>query len=209
MVLATTLGFPRIGPKRELKKALEKYWSGAVTESELDEVSRTIRQNNWRLQKEVGIDHIPSNEFSLYDHVLDTAAMVVDGTISNPSDARLKEQIRPLSYGLSELLRLQPVTWKWKAEPEGRRQLGLVAQEVEHVLPEVVQHDPDPDRPLGLNYVGLMPVTIKAIQEQQSLIEDQHKRLTEQQEQLEQRGRQIEELKELVCLDHPQAAVCK
>jgi 5-methyltetrahydropteroyltriglutamate--homocysteine methyltransferase len=76
MVLATTLGFPRIGPKRELKKALEKYWSGAVSESELDDVSRTIRQNNWRLQKEVGIDHIPSNEFSLYDHVLDTAAMV-------------------------------------------------------------------------------------------------------------------------------------
>jgi len=76
MVLATTLGYPRIGPKRELKKALEKYWSGAISESELDEVSRSIRQENWRLQKEIGIDHIPSNEFSLYDHVLDTAAMV-------------------------------------------------------------------------------------------------------------------------------------
>ncbi len=76
MVLATTLGYPRIGPKRELKKALEKYWSGAISEADLDEASRTIRQDNWRLQKEAGIDHIPSNEFSLYDHVLDTAAMV-------------------------------------------------------------------------------------------------------------------------------------
>jgi hypothetical protein len=90
-----------------------------------------------------------------------TGNLIVDGTFSNPSDIRLKEQIQPLRYGLSELLRLQPVTWKWRAEPAGELQLGLVAQEVEHVLPEVVQHDPDPDQPLGLNYVGLMPVTIK------------------------------------------------
>ncbi|UCH83939.1 MAG: 5-methyltetrahydropteroyltriglutamate--homocysteine S-methyltransferase [Candidatus Latescibacterota bacterium] len=76
MVLATNLGYPRIGPKRELKKALEKYWAGKITESELEDVSQSIRQDNWRLQKDAGIDHIPSNEFSLYDHVLDTAAMV-------------------------------------------------------------------------------------------------------------------------------------
>ncbi|UCG53469.1 MAG: 5-methyltetrahydropteroyltriglutamate--homocysteine S-methyltransferase [Candidatus Latescibacterota bacterium] len=76
MVRATNLGYPRIGPKRELKKALEKYWSGGLTETELDNVGRKIRQDNWRLQKELGIHHIPSNDFSLYDHVLDTAAMV-------------------------------------------------------------------------------------------------------------------------------------
>jgi 5-methyltetrahydropteroyltriglutamate--homocysteine methyltransferase len=76
MALASNLGYPRIGPKRELKKALEKYWAGKITESELDDVSRTIRQDNWRLQRDAGIDHIPSNEFSLYDHVLDTTAMV-------------------------------------------------------------------------------------------------------------------------------------
>jgi 5-methyltetrahydropteroyltriglutamate--homocysteine methyltransferase len=76
MVRATNLGYPRIGPKRELKKALEKIWSGGMTEAELDDVSRKIRQDNWRLQKELGVHHIPSNDFSLYDHVLDTIAMV-------------------------------------------------------------------------------------------------------------------------------------
>jgi len=76
MAFATNLGYPRIGPKRELKKALEGYWSGSITESELEETSRRIRQDNWLLHKKLGVDHIPSNEFSLYDHVLDTAAMV-------------------------------------------------------------------------------------------------------------------------------------
>ncbi len=76
MAFATNLGYPRIGPKRELKKALEGYWSGNITERELEETGRRIRQDNWLLHKNLGIDHIPSNEFSLYDHVLDTAAMV-------------------------------------------------------------------------------------------------------------------------------------
>ena len=76
MALATNLGYPRIGPRRELKKALEGYWSGTVTERDLDDTSRRIRQDNWLLHEKLGVDHIPSNEFSLYDHVLDTAAMV-------------------------------------------------------------------------------------------------------------------------------------
>jgi 5-methyltetrahydropteroyltriglutamate--homocysteine methyltransferase len=76
MALATNLGYPRIGPKRELKKALEDHWSGAIGESELRKTNRRIAQDNWRLQREVGIDHIPSNDGSLYDHVLDTIAMV-------------------------------------------------------------------------------------------------------------------------------------
>jgi 5-methyltetrahydropteroyltriglutamate--homocysteine methyltransferase len=76
MVLATNLGYPRIGPKRELKKALEAHWLGTLAESELERTNRAIRQDNWRLQKNLGLDHIPSNDCSLYDHVLDTAVMV-------------------------------------------------------------------------------------------------------------------------------------
>ncbi len=76
MVLGTNLGYPRIGPKRDLKKALEDHWSGTIGESELQQTNRKIRQDNWRLQKELGLDHIPSNDCSLYDHVLDTAVMV-------------------------------------------------------------------------------------------------------------------------------------
>ncbi len=65
------LGYPRIGSKRELKKACEQYWSGKITLDELLDVGKNIRQNNWKLQQEAGIDLIPCNDFSFYDQVLD------------------------------------------------------------------------------------------------------------------------------------------
>ncbi len=67
----TNLGYPRIGDKRELKKSLEKYWSGDENYDSLQTTAKHIRQNNWLLQKNAGIDIIPSNDFSLYDQVLD------------------------------------------------------------------------------------------------------------------------------------------
>ncbi|SIS63635.1 methionine synthase (B12-independent) [Zobellia uliginosa] len=67
----TNLGYPRIGSKRELKKALEQYWSGNTTIEALLDTAKAIRKENWLLQKEQGIDLIPSNDFSLYDQVLD------------------------------------------------------------------------------------------------------------------------------------------
>ncbi|NHE57154.1 5-methyltetrahydropteroyltriglutamate--homocysteine S-methyltransferase [Cyclobacterium plantarum] len=65
------LGYPRIGAKRELKKACEKYWSGEITQEELVRTGWNIRIKNWRTQQEAGIDLIPSNDFSFYDQVLD------------------------------------------------------------------------------------------------------------------------------------------
>ena len=76
MAIASNLGFLRIGSRRELKKALESYWSGKSSEADLLAVGKTLRNKHWTLQKQLGIEHIPSNDFSLYDHVLDTAAMV-------------------------------------------------------------------------------------------------------------------------------------
>ncbi len=76
MAIATNLGFPRIGPRRELKKALESFWAGESKQDALvSELSR-IRNENWQLQRRLGIQHIPVNDSSLYDHVLDTCAMV-------------------------------------------------------------------------------------------------------------------------------------
>ncbi|WP_184703539.1 5-methyltetrahydropteroyltriglutamate--homocysteine S-methyltransferase [Rhizobium lusitanum] len=71
-----SLGFPRIGLHRELKFALEGFWSGKIPESELLETARKLRASNWLLQRDRGISRIPSNDFSFYDHVLDTAVMV-------------------------------------------------------------------------------------------------------------------------------------
>ncbi|MEO6904113.1 MAG: 5-methyltetrahydropteroyltriglutamate--homocysteine S-methyltransferase [Bacteroidia bacterium] len=70
------LGYPRIGSNRELKKACEQYWSGKLTLEELVKTGSSIRQHNWQLQKKAGIDLIPSNDFSFYDHVLDMSLAV-------------------------------------------------------------------------------------------------------------------------------------
>ncbi|HNQ92349.1 MAG TPA: 5-methyltetrahydropteroyltriglutamate--homocysteine S-methyltransferase [Alphaproteobacteria bacterium] len=71
MVLATNLGFPRIGVKRELKKATESYWKGEIGAAELLEAGQNIRKTHWMMQKDAGLDLIPSGDFSFYDQVLD------------------------------------------------------------------------------------------------------------------------------------------
>ncbi len=75
-MLTQNLGYPRIGSHRELKKACENYWSGKSTVKTLLQVGRNIRQENWKLQQEAGIDLIPSNDFSFYDHVLDHSLLL-------------------------------------------------------------------------------------------------------------------------------------
>ncbi|MGH2954971.1 MAG: 5-methyltetrahydropteroyltriglutamate--homocysteine S-methyltransferase [Solirubrobacterales bacterium] len=76
MTLSNVAGFPRIGPARELKFATEGYWRGEISEAELLATAKRIRRDNWRLMADAGIDLIPSNDFSLYDHVLDAIALV-------------------------------------------------------------------------------------------------------------------------------------
>ncbi|HEU4563254.1 MAG TPA: 5-methyltetrahydropteroyltriglutamate--homocysteine S-methyltransferase [Gemmatimonadaceae bacterium] len=76
MSAAANLGFPRIGTDRELKRAAEAYWSGSLTAEGLEAAARRLRTERWRVQRGAGIDHVPSNDFSLYDHVLDTAVLV-------------------------------------------------------------------------------------------------------------------------------------
>jgi 5-methyltetrahydropteroyltriglutamate--homocysteine methyltransferase len=70
------LGTPRIGPRRELKFALESYWAGKSGEKQLLEAAAGLRAANWARQKSLGVSVIPSNDFSLYDHVLDISVMV-------------------------------------------------------------------------------------------------------------------------------------
>jgi 5-methyltetrahydropteroyltriglutamate--homocysteine methyltransferase len=72
----STLGVPRIGPRRELKAALESYWSGKSDAANLLESAASLRAANWARQHALGVTNIPSNDFSLYDHVLDTSVMV-------------------------------------------------------------------------------------------------------------------------------------
>jgi 5-methyltetrahydropteroyltriglutamate--homocysteine methyltransferase len=103
---ATVLGSPRIGPNRELKKAVESYWAGKIDADALDAVGSTLRENQWRALSDAGLDSIPVGTFSYYDHVLDTAVLLgalpdrVQG-IANPLDryfaaARGTDTVAPL-----------------------------------------------------------------------------------------------------------------
>jgi len=76
MTIASNLGFPRIGGRRELKTALERYWAGSLPEEALLAEATRLRATNWRLHVGQGINHVPSGDFSLYDHVLDTACVL-------------------------------------------------------------------------------------------------------------------------------------
>jgi 5-methyltetrahydropteroyltriglutamate--homocysteine methyltransferase len=76
MALSNVSGFPRIGRNRELKFATEAYWRGETSAEELAEVAKAIRVEDWGLMQDAGIDLIPSNDFSYYDHMLDAIALV-------------------------------------------------------------------------------------------------------------------------------------
>lgn len=75
-MLKNNLGYPRIGSQRELKRACENYWSGKISQKDLFSTARSIREESWKHQLEAGIDLIPCNDFSFYDHVLDTSLLL-------------------------------------------------------------------------------------------------------------------------------------
>ena len=70
------VGFPRIGERRELKKVLELFWAQKCPFAEVEKVASQLKERHWNYQKEAGIDFIASNDFSLYDNMLDTAIML-------------------------------------------------------------------------------------------------------------------------------------
>ena len=76
MTKSTIVGYPRIGEHRELKFAVESYFKKAITEEELKDAAKELRKGYWKKQKEKGIDIIPSNDFSFYDNLLDTAFLL-------------------------------------------------------------------------------------------------------------------------------------
>lgn len=70
------VGYPRIGPKRELKFAQESFWDGRSDAAALEKVAEDLRRATWKQQADAGVQFIPSNTFSFYDQVLDTTAAV-------------------------------------------------------------------------------------------------------------------------------------
>ncbi|WP_263359293.1 5-methyltetrahydropteroyltriglutamate--homocysteine S-methyltransferase [Acidicapsa ligni] len=109
------LGFPRIGPRRELKFALESFWSGKLAEEELLQVAKHLRLQNWTIQKQRGIDFIPTNDSPLYDQVLDALVLLGatperfgEGVVTLP---RLFEMARSSAHGSQQHTAMEMTKW--------------------------------------------------------------------------------------------------
>ncbi len=104
------VGFPRIGEQRELKKALESFWSGKTEFSEVEKVAGELKARHWNYQKDAGVDFIASNDFSLYDNMLDTAIML--GAIPKRfRDLDGKEQYFAMARGDKDRVAMEMTKW--------------------------------------------------------------------------------------------------
>jgi hypothetical protein len=92
MTRSDNFGFPRIGLHRELKKSLEAHWKGTIDGAALHATAREVRARHWQLQRDAGIEVIPSNDFSFYDHMLDMTAALSEA----PPDRLHRSLPRPL-----------------------------------------------------------------------------------------------------------------
>ncbi|DAB34298.1 MAG TPA: 5-methyltetrahydropteroyltriglutamate--homocysteine S-methyltransferase [Sulfurospirillum sp. UBA12182] len=104
------IGFPRIGEKRELKKVLESFWAGECSFDTLQKEASALKKRHWLYQKEAGIDFISSNDFSLYDNMLDTAFML--GAIPKRFANLQKEELYfAMARGTSQLPAMEMTKW--------------------------------------------------------------------------------------------------
>jgi 5-methyltetrahydropteroyltriglutamate--homocysteine methyltransferase len=99
MTSTANLGFPRIGAQRELKKALERYWKGEIPSKDLHAAGAVIRAENWKRQHKAGITHIPSGDFTYYDHVLNHSYMF--GAIPERYQPLLKADALDLYFAMA------------------------------------------------------------------------------------------------------------
>ena len=108
---ATTLGSPRIGPNRELKRAIESYWAGRTDRAQLESVAAGLRRQNWAELTSAGLDSIPVNTFSYYDQMLDTAVLL--GAVPARYNAVTDELDRyfAAARGTAELSPLEMTKW--------------------------------------------------------------------------------------------------
>lgn len=132
-----------------------------------------------------------SNAFTVFKNGNATLA----GTLTQNSDARLKTEITNLDYGLKTILQLNPVSYYWKKDRKSQthKSIGLIAQEVQPILEELVREGHDKDKLLNLDYNGLIPIIINAIKEQQQIIETQKEEMKDLKSNFESRLKHLEE----------------
>ncbi|WP_235293385.1 tail fiber domain-containing protein [Portibacter lacus] len=128
----------------------------------------------------------PAHPLHLGTTLANGAHCTAAGVWTNGSDRRLKKQIQEISYGLNEIMKLRPVAYKMKSNDED--QIGFIAQEVREILPELIsgkEGDIEEGETLGMGYGQLTSVIVKAMQEQQNIIENLKSELANQSSELE------------------------
>jgi hypothetical protein len=149
-----------------------------------------------------------SRQLKIHGTLITTAA-------ASPSDSRLKKDIAPLKSSLEKIMRLQGVSYEWRTEENpGKgfakgREIGLIAQDVEVVFPELVYADQEGYKALA--YDKMVPVLIEAIKEQQSLIREQEKQNAEKDERIRRLEKTLESMEKLMTIreNHPKAIALK
>jgi hypothetical protein len=127
-------------------------------------------------------------------------ALYVDPTgilTLSASDIRLKENIAPIGNALTKVMALQGVTYSWRNDPEGLRNIGFIAQEVEKVLPELVFTNPS-DGMKGINYAEMTAVLTESVKEQQKIIQDQNEQIRLLESLLSDTRERLDQLEQLI-----------
>ena len=131
--------------------------------------------------------NIPSGTYTTNLGIDATGALVAGST----SDIRLKTNISDLHDALETVMKLQGRYFNWKSEPDGTRKIGLIAQEVERVIPELVFTN-KVDGYKGVQYPEMSAVLIEAIKEQQQIIESQQQQINDMQDRLQKLEQKLE-----------------
>lgn len=121
-------------------------------------------------------------------------AQVVAYSFPNPSDIRFKKNIKNLNYGVADIMKIRPVTYDLKDNKNEHLMIGFIAQEMEKIIPEIVSTNKDSVGYKSIDYVKLVPVLTKGMQQQQMVIESQGGELKALRAQIEKQNKQVAEL---------------
>jgi hypothetical protein len=147
--------------------------------------SNANRSDYWAIGAYIGATS-NDDRFNFYNSAVGSDIMSIEGSgnvrvngaIVHASDMRLKNNIEELSYGLDEIMQLDPKEYHWNTKPNQKdKSIGLIAQDVQKIIKEIVHADTDEEKTLSISYTELIPVLIKALQEQQSIIENQNMKI--------------------------------
>ncbi|HSK12123.1 MAG TPA: tail fiber domain-containing protein, partial [Phnomibacter sp.] len=132
-----------------------------------------------------------NDELALGQSIFRWTTLFCTNPVNVSSDARLKTDIHPLQYGLNEVMKMQPVSYRWKKDDAPEKMLGFLAQDMLGIIPEAVTTGATNDEMMGMAYTELIPVLAKAIQE----LKEENEALRQQQEVIEGMKATMGELK--------------